>query len=346
MELYASSGWSLKNKVEFRRGAFEPSIRLEWVLPEAGTHAVHLLLKRFRSIHVVSFQFPDKGKETLGPAVETVISSIRSTASRPRGLPLAEGWRVEYTEHFEVTTNADPDLSGAVGSLLEAGRARFSEVFPGTQTPSQRAMVKLFGSPDELARFREERRLSEEENAFLFEDERLLVTGPMPKGKQTRRFGRWQLDLRQVIWRLFDQFILRVAGRPADPWFTDGGGLWFGLGFTPELETDVQGAAEEIALGIEEDLTSRKAASLKMLGSSKNLTDGQRLLAAGWIHFLALGPGQKKKGRLAVYLEAFSKSWSGEKALEAALMGDKPKKLTRALGRYFLYLAMRARRRR
>ncbi|MHC4599603.1 MAG: hypothetical protein ACYS47_11410 [Planctomycetota bacterium] len=324
---------------------FDEAVRLEWKPDAGGRRAIQIAARRFRTIQLFGFTLPAGGEEALATAVKTVITSLRSTAEKPSGLPISEGWRVHATEHYEITTDADPALAGAVGDLLEAGFKVLRGVFPEARMPWHSAVVRLYGKVEDLVRFRESHRLSEEEWAFLFEDERVLVTGPLPKGKQTRRFGRWQVDMHQILWRQFEQFLLHAAGVRPDPWFAEGGGLWLGLGFTPELRFEAKNGADELARGIEESLTSRKAISLLELLEKTSLTEEERTVAASWFHFFLKGPGQRKKERLVKYLASYAASWDGKKANEAALGGDKVRRLTKTHARYFLYLADRARRR-
>ena len=95
-----------------------------------------------------------------------------------------------------------------------------------------------------------------------------------------------------------------------------------------------------------EDLTSRKALALGDLMARDTLNENERSLAASWFQFFLTGPGQKKKGRLPAYLKCFTETWDGKEAAAKALGRDKVRTLSRAHARYFIYLAMRSRRRR
>ncbi|MHC5040493.1 MAG: hypothetical protein ACYTHM_24545 [Planctomycetota bacterium] len=340
-------GMRLDGECPFEGGGFDGGFRLDWRAGEKGDRTVDILLKRFRQVTGVTFAYPAEGEDGLSEAVEAMIGSLRSTVESPGLLPLPAGWRAERTERFEIGTDGEPALVKAVGELLEAGLTEIRRQYPGIRCPEYRQAVRLYGSTEGFAGFRESHGLPETQAAFIFEEARVMVLGPLPKGKQTWRFGRWEIDIRQTLRVLFEQVLLLGVGIRPEPWFTEGAGLVLGLGFGTEKKFDKERVSEEIALGIEEALSSRNAPKLEVLfGKTGGMKEADRLHAAGWVFFFRYGPGQGKKEIARKYLTAFAASWDGKAAREAAFEGISVKKLTRSHARYYLYRAFRAKRRR
>jgi hypothetical protein len=333
-------------EAEWKHGGFDRGVRIDREPDGEGIRETALFLKRFRRLTAVTVRYADASREVYGPVCEKILGAIRSTAGKPGAFPAPEGFRTETTERFEILTDAHPDLAKAAGEMLEAGLDALQEAFPGLREPEFRRLAQLHGTAEGFAGFRKARGLPEGAAAWFFEDARLVATGPLPKGKQTRRFGRWELDVCRILRCLFEQHILLGLGTRAEPWFMEGGSLYMGLGFTPELEFEKKQVETEAALGIEEALTKREVLVPPGLFETERFSDAQKLEAASWICFFRHGPGQAKKKRLETYLSVFRKTWDGARARKEAFDETRFKNWRRTHGRYFLYLASRAKRRR
>jgi hypothetical protein len=325
----------------FEGGGFDRGIRIAWKPDAQGEAAVLLVLRRFRQVAAVTCEFLAAEREAYARPIEALLGSFRALARAPRGLPLPAGWRAEAGRSFEIATDAPPAASKALADLLEAASAEARRWFPAARTPEFPALVMFFGTADGFAAFREEHGIPPE--ALAFEDDRVLALGVLPQNRQTRRFAVAEVDILETVRALFDQFALRAAGRRPEAWFTEGTGLALGAGFGSDGKFDRKRAEAEIALSIEEELSTRMAPSLEALFDKVELTDPEKLHAAAWDLFLHSGAGQAKKEILQKYLAGLAAGALPAGARKEAFGKENWKDLSGAAARAYLQAAAKAR---
>jgi hypothetical protein len=333
----------VESESPFEGGGFDRGIRIAWKPDGQGEAETLLVLRRFRQVAAVSCAVPAADGEAYARPVEALLSSFRSLAKAPAGLPLPAGWRTEAGRSFEIATDAPPAASKALADLLEAALAEARRWFPAARTPEFPALVMFFGTADGFAAFREEHAIPPEALAFLFEDERVMALGVLPQNRQTRRFAVAEVDVLETVRALFAQFALRAAGRRPEAWFAEGAGFALGAGFGADGKFDRKRAETEIALSIEDELSSKKAPPLDALFDKVDLTEPEKVHAAAWALFLHSGPGLAKKEILQKYFAGLAAGRLPPEARKEAFGKENWKDLSAAAARAYLQAAAKAR---